>query len=544
MTTSSLQAEPDYASQSEPQSHRESMKLIRLALNALQGAAAAICAVIAMVAVSALALFLLDAGSYSSTWSLAMVLTGMAVGGSVSAGSETQSDTSPLGGLFGLFSGGGMSPSMTGAADAVPLGVTLAGSIILWVVFSWRLRERQFGALAARASGTIVTALFAFKFVVGHAHGSAALPASALPGMGVSGNPSCGFSGPSGAGGPFGELFKTNSPLGKLFGSGGPLGNLMGGGPGPMTPPALTYHLNGVGFGVMAWVVVVLCAGWLMSRRLGQRTGGFLQRLRSGCGPSLSAVVRTTVVLCTMLPILLAVVGLVADGKVGKFAGALLLLAPNALAVLFSLGVGSAWTAEVHQVQAATTKSSNPFAGLLGSMGGPGCGQIPDRTEHLRSLSAGGLPVAFIAFTVTCLVLLGCAYWAARVTDPAHTLPLHPYKGRLARHIGLAERFSLVTAFVLGGATWMTKASGNFSMSMFGKPQGATAELNGSVLCTILLGLLVGAAIGFIGSLLAKSPPTGSPQLQSEIHNPTPQHADSITEQMRQPAAMSKTTSN
>lgn len=128
--------------------------------NALEGAAAALCAVLAMAAVSALALALLGAGSLGSLRPLTMALTAMAVGGSVTAGADTSGGTVSMGGLASLFGGGGgLAPSMSGAADAVPLGVTLIGTIVLWVAFSRRLRQgqrqRRFkpGELAVRAAG-------------------------------------------------------------------------------------------------------------------------------------------------------------------------------------------------------------------------------------------------------------------------------------------------------------------------------------------------------------------------------------------------------
>jgi hypothetical protein len=83
--------------------------------NVLEGASAVPAAVAAMVTVSALALWLLDAGSAGSLWRLALTLTAMAVGGSVTAGSDSSADAAGssgigdlLGGLFG--GGGGMAP--------------------------------------------------------------------------------------------------------------------------------------------------------------------------------------------------------------------------------------------------------------------------------------------------------------------------------------------------------------------------------------------------------------------------------------------------
>ncbi|MFF3330038.1 streptophobe family protein [Streptomyces sp. NPDC002888] len=478
------------------------MQLIGPWQNALEGAAAALCAVVAMAAVSLLALMLLDAGSFGSVWSLAMALTAMAVGGSVSAGSDASGDTGAIGGLASLFGGGGgMSPSMSGAADVVPLSVTLVGAVVLWIAFSRRLRQgqqRRFtaGELAVRAAGAASAALFTLMVVAGLAKGSATMPASAMSGMGGAG------------GGQAAEGFGGgNGGLGELMGGGsGGLSGLMGGGSG--TRMAATYHVSAgsTGFGAVLWVAVVLGVGCLISRRARLPLGGALDGLRAGWGRSLSAVVRTVLVLAAVPLVALAVVGSVVGGRAGSAAGAALLLAPNALAVFLTLGVGSSWTAEVHPVQ--SDSSSNPLAALMAGMGGSkgamGGGRQTDRTEHLSSLSAGGWPLWLAALTVTALILVCCAYRAARATNPVHLVPLHPYRGPLAGHLGMAQRFGVVTAVVMGAAAWLVAASGNFGVSMFGSEMGGMrAELSGSVLLTAAFGLLVGGLAGFGGSLLA-----------------------------------------
>ncbi|MDD9376893.1 streptophobe family protein [Streptomyces sp. ZAF1911] len=477
------------------------MQLISPGRNALEGAAAALCAVAAMAVVSALALALLGAGSVGSAWSLTMAVTAMAVGGSVSAGSEASAG-SGAGGLASLFGGGsGMGPSISGAADVAPLSVTLIGAVVLWVAFSWRLRQenkRRFtaGELVVRAAGAGTAAWIALMVVGALGQGSAALPEGA---MGAMGGPGGGLD----AGGPFGGQ-DAGGPFGDLAGGGG-LGDLVG---GMMAPSAVTYQVNAVsaGLGAVVWAAVVLGIGCLISRRVRLPLGGALDRLRATWAPSLSAVVRTMLVLAAVVLVPLVLVGAAVGDRAGTLAGGALLLAPNALAVFLSLGAGSSWTLGMHPVQSS---GSNPLAGLMGQMGGSGGmpglggGQQTDRTEHLRSLAAGGWPLWLVALAVTGAILLGCAYRASRTTHPAYMRPLHPYSGPLARHLGMAERFSVVTAVVLGGVAWLAGASGNFGISMFGSQMGGMqAELAGSVLQTAAFGLLVGGLAGFAGSLL------------------------------------------
>ncbi|MFI7413844.1 hypothetical protein ACIBU0_34840 [Streptomyces sp. NPDC049627] len=92
--------------------------------------------------------------------------------------------------------------------------------------------------------------------------------------------------------------------------------------------------------------------------------------------------------------------------------------------------------------------------------------------EHLRSLSVGGWPLWLVALAVIGLILLGCAYRAARATRPGHKRPLLPCRGPLAGHLGTAVRFGVVTAVVLVVAAWLVGASGRFGVSMFGHEMG------------------------------------------------------------------------
>ncbi|WP_128381582.1 streptophobe family protein [Streptomyces cavernae] len=471
--------------------------------NALEGAAAGLCAVVAMAAVAASALALLDAGSIGSLWSLTMAVTAMAVGGSVSAGPGGSGDTGTMGGsgLAGLFGGGGdMGPSMNGSADVVPLGVTLVGAVVLWYAFSRRLRQHRFGAgeLALRSAGAGGTALLAVMIVAALGQGTVTMPRSAMSGLGGGLDMDTEGSG-GGLGGGFGGGFGG--------GEGNPLGGLFGAGGATAGHSAMTYevHLGRAALGAMLWVAVSLAVGCLISRRARLPLGGALDGLRSAWGRGLSAVVRTLLVMAALPLMALVLVGAVAGGRAGTAAGAALLLAPNALAVFLTLGVGSPWTAGVHPVR---SEGGNPLTALMGALGGRGDGQEPtvqpDRTEHLQSLSAGGWPLWLAALTVTGVILLGCAYATARAAHPAHTRPLHPYRGPLARHIGLAERIGVVTAVVLGGAAWSAGASGRFGITVFGSELvGMRAELSGRVLWTAALGLLVGTLAGLAGSLLS-----------------------------------------
>lgn len=463
-----------------PRRPPEPVRLIGPGRNALEGAAAVLCAVAAMTVVSAGALGLLHAGSVGSLWSLTATVTAMAVGGSVTGGSSTSGGAGATGGLDSLLggTGGGLGPSLSATADGVPLTVTLVGAVALWIAFSRRLRRANrvrftAGELAVRAAGAGAAAFVLFLILAGLAHGSAVLPESTTSRLaGVGGN--------------------ANSTG---------LGSFLGGG-GMSARPVLTYRVNAMsaGFGAVLWVAVALGVGFLISRRARLPLGGTLDGLRSGWGRSLSAIVRTGLV-CAAVPLVcLVFVGAAVGGRVGTAAGAALLLVPNALAVFGTLGVGASWTAAMHPVR---HESSSPLASLLGGLGGADAGQRPDRVEHLRSWSVGGLPLWLALLVITGLVLLGCAWRAARATKAAHRKPLHDYRGPLAQHLGMAERFGVLTAVVLGAAVWAAGLSGRFGISLFGSEMGGThAEFRCGVLWPVVFGLLLGSLTGLGGSLL------------------------------------------
>ncbi|MFE0678500.1 streptophobe family protein [Streptomyces sp. NPDC058867] len=506
---------------SGPRPHRrtEPVRLVTPWRHALEGAGATVCAVAAMLAVSALALKLLDATSYADLWPMALTLTSMAVGGSVVIGPSGASESvGAEGGLAALFGGGATGPSLSGALQVVPLGITLAGALLLWILFSWRLGGRRrhvtAGGLSARVVGAATAAAVTLMIVAGLAEGTATLPPSAVSELGVAagshggdggGVPDAPFGGAGGLGDPFGgaggpgELFGGAGGLGELFGGGaggGPTG-LLGGDTEDGLTAAHSTGVGSTGFGGVVWATVVIGVGCLISRRVRLPLGGVLDRLRSGWGPSLSALVRGALVLTAVLLGTAAVLGVAGGGRAAVAAGAALLLAPNALGMLLTMGVGSSWTAEIHPVQ--VDSGSNPLAGLLGATGGSG-GHL-DRTEHLRTLAVAGCPLWLAALTVTVLVLLGCAFAAARATRAGGR---SSDQDGPALHFAMAQQFGLVTAVVLGASTWLVQADGQFGVSVFGAEIGGThGTLSGSVAISVALGLVLGALAGFTGSVLS-----------------------------------------
>ncbi|MFI6551303.1 streptophobe family protein [Streptomyces prunicolor] len=440
--------------------------------NALEGAAAALCAVVAMAAASAIALAIFGPRSTGSLWSLTMAVTALAVGGSMRIGPDPlpMPAAQPTGGAAANM-------SMSGTAHVFPLAVTLAGAVVFWLLFSRRLRQRQFdvGALAARTVGAVVAAVLVLWGTATLAHGTFSAPT------------------PSEGTGAFGLGGKLEDLLEKLFGGGGLAGGASGGA-AAAAPPPMTYHVQAGAtvLGALVWTVVVIAVGFLISRRV---PPGFPARgLRAAWAPSASSAVRIPLVVAAVMTI----VGAVAAGDT-MAAGGALLLTPISLVTVLSLGLGSTWTSSTRQVQSAAAAQA---AGQQAS--GQAATPLPDHNQHLGALTVGGVPVWIAAIVVTVLVLLSCAYVAARATDPGHARPLHPWPdGSMARHLGLAERFGFVTAVVLGGAAALAQVSFRTGVTMAGHVVGGTeVKLGGGVLWTFVAGLLAGAVAGFAGSLL------------------------------------------
>lgn len=449
-----------------------------------EGAAAALCAVIAMAAMSALALALLGAGSVGPFSSLTLAVTAAALGGSLRAdGTMATGAGSSASGTSALFGGGGTGPTMSGVIDIVPLGVTLVGTVVLWFAFSRRLRQLETPELTVRIFGTAVTALISLSVVAGLAHGSVTVPKSAMSRLGASQT-----AGSSGGG----------NQMSSMFGGSG------------TTAQTMAFHVDAglTVLGTALGLLIMLTACCLVSLRLRVPFGGGVGRQRSRRGPGISTVFRALVVLGTALPLLVALVGIIVGGRVETATGAALLIAPNALLVLLTLGLGAQWTAGTHPV---ASQGQNPFAGMMGSSSG-GAGTTSSsgqraRTEHLGSLPGGGGHLQLAALAVAVVVLLLCAYASARAIrrlPPMRTQQAE--RSPLVRHLGVAARFAVATSAILGMSTWLAGGAGSVAMSMMGSEMGGMqADLSGDVPRALAWGLLAGVLAGLAGSLLSSS---------------------------------------
>ncbi|MFJ3778930.1 streptophobe family protein [Streptomyces sp. NPDC090075] len=442
--------------------------------NALEGVLAALCAVVAMAALAVVGLAVFEPASTDSLWALTMGVVAMAVGGSATVGPDTMPMPAASSTGTAQPAGGAANLTLGGTAHVFPLAITLFGAVVLWLAFSWGLRRRPFQArdLAARAVGAVGASVLVLWGAAALAHGKFTMP-------------TVGGKGGASLGGPLGDLVE------KLFGSAG-----LAAAAGSAAQPPMSYQV-GIGatvIGALVWAVLVLVVGLLISRRLPAEFSA--RGLRASWAPSLSALVRTLLVVAAVL----TVVGALSAGD-RKAAGGALLTAPFALASFLSVGLGSTWTSALHMVQSPAAAAA--AAGQAGQAGGQAAVPPADHTQRLGDLTSAGMPVWLMSIVLTGLVLLACAYAAARATDPESARPLHPYKGPLGRHLGLAERFGIVTALVLGGAAALAEPSLDTHVTMAGHlVSGTEIGLDGGVLWTFVAGLLAGAVAGFAGSLL------------------------------------------
>lgn len=229
---------------------------------------------------------------------------------------------------------------MSGVIDIVPLGVTLTGTVVLWFAFSRRLRQLVAPELTVRIIGAAAAALISLSAIAGLAHGSVTVPHSAMSRLG--------------AGQAAGSAVSGGNQLSSMFGGSG------------STAQTMAFHADAglTVLGTALWLVVILTMGCLISRHMRLPLGGAVDRLRPHWGPSISALVRTVVVLGTAPPLLFALVGLLVGGRAETAAGVALLVAPNALIVLLTLGLGSPWTAGTHPVK---SQGQNPLTGMMGT---------------------------------------------------------------------------------------------------------------------------------------------------------------------------------
>ncbi|MFE4873141.1 streptophobe family protein [Streptomyces sp. NPDC056682] len=412
-------------------------------------------ALVAMAGTAALGLHLLGADAAGALGPMTAAVVVLGAGGSVTPTGDVSA--------FGLS--GAQADT---AVDFTPLGVALAGALLLAWFFLHSLRAAggwiPGAELAARAAAVAVLFVAVIGGLAWAGHDLITIDGGQL-GLGEVKVP--GTSGIPGL---------------------GDLGGLL---PGRLTD--LADARARVGFSVDAarslvgaacWVAGVLVIALLASRRSPLPRGW--EALHRVARPAVSALV-TVVLVAVAAGFAAAGYAAVGDAHPRRIAGAALLGAPNGVWLAIPLGLFVPWNGRA--TGTLTTLLPDPLDKLLG-VG-------DDQAVTLGRLAQLDGRVWLLAVATAVLMLYAGVLAAART--PVCGRSLGAFAGRCALALAAA------TALALPLMVWLTGVSANASLSVLGFDAfGAGIELHGNAGLALALGAAWGAAAGAAGALLAR----------------------------------------
>ncbi|MBV9025939.1 MAG: hypothetical protein JO362_19610 [Streptomycetaceae bacterium] len=423
-----------------------------------------------MAVVAVLGLHLLGADAQGALAPMTAAVVTMAVGGKVNPAGDLS--------VFGVSGAEG-----TAAIDIFPLGVGLAGALLLSWIFLRSLRRAgaqiSWGELAARAAMLVALFTAALWGLTWAGHDTISINGATLGGSG-------------GGGG----------------GSGGILGSVPGLGDLGDLDPGLLGGLNdlaksktSVGFHVetgvslasgVLWVLAVLVIALLASRHTPLPPGW--EVLHREVRPTVSALC-SVLLLAVVAGFAIAVYSAITDDHPGRIIGSALVGGVNGVWLGTALGLFVPWQG----------RATGPLALLvphpLDRLIGGGSGQ-PATISRLAQLD-GRMWLLVVAAVLMML--------AAGVLAAART----PVGGVAAwRYAGLcALRLGVTTAVGLSVVVWLTSFSVNADLSVFGfDAVGSGVGLHGSLAAAVILGAIWGAMAGAVGALLAYATGTAGGQ--------------------------------
>ncbi|AYG83720.1 hypothetical protein DWB77_05918 [Streptomyces hundungensis] len=410
-------------------------------------------ALVAMAGTAALGLHLLGADAAGALGPMTAAVVVLGVGGSVTPSGDVSA--------FGLSGAQART-----AVDVAPLGVGLAGALLLAFFFLRSLRAagtRIRGAeLAARAAVLVLVfvAVVAGLARIGHdlvtLDGTDLVPGGAkvpgIPGIG-----------------DIGGLLPGR--LAGLADAGAKVGFRVD------TPRSLT--------GAACWVTAVLAIALLASRRTPLPRGW--SALHRGVRPAVSALV-TVALVAVAAGFAAAAYAAIGDAHPGRIAGAALLGAPNGAWLAVPLGLFVPWSG--HATGTLATLLPDPLGRLLDMRA-----DEPVTVARLAQLDDRAW---LLALAMACLML--CAGVLAAVRTPVGGRSAGVFAGRCALSLAAA------TAVALPLMVWLTGVSANASLSVLGFDAfGAGVELHGDAGLALALGAGWGAGAGALGALLARA---------------------------------------
>ncbi|MEU4351519.1 streptophobe family protein [Streptomyces sp. NPDC023838] len=419
-------------------------------------------ALVGMAGVAALGLHLLGADAAGALGPMTAAMVVLGAGGSVTPSGDVSA--------FGLTGAQART-----AVDITPLGVSLAGAVLLAFFFLRSLRAA--GAvlpgteLAARAGGVVVLFVGVVAGLAWAGHDLVTIDGSSL-GLDPGKSPGGG-----------GVSIPGLGDLGDLGDLGGLLPGRLAGLADAKARVGFTVNTADSLAGAVFWVLGVLLIALLASRRSPLPRGW--EWVHRTVRPAASALVAVVLV-AVVAGLAAAAYAMVGDAHPRRIAGAALLGAPNGVWLALPLGLFVPWSG--HATGGLVKVLPDPLDKLLGFK--------DDRSVSLGRLAELDGRVWLLALATGVMMLYAGVLAAART--PVRGVSAGAFAGRCALALGV------VSAGALPLMVWLTGVSADASLSVLGFDAfGAGVELHGRVGVAVVLGAAWGALAGGLGGLLA-----------------------------------------
>jgi hypothetical protein len=437
----------------------------------LSAIAAVSWALVGMAGTAALGLHLLGADAVGSLGPMTAAVVALGAGGSVTPSGDVSA--------FGLDGA-----EATTAIDVAPLGVGLAGAVLLAYFFLRSLRGAGVvitpAELAARVSAVVVLFLAMLGGLAWAGHDIITIDGDQL---GLDKGIDKGIDQL-----PDDITDKLPDGLGDV---GGLLPDRLGDLAQAKAAVGFTVDTAPTLLGGAMWVIGVLLIALLASRRTPLPRGW--DALHRVARPAASALV-TVVLMAVLAGLAAALYAMVGDAHPKRIAGAALLGAPNGVWLGVPLGLFVPWDGEATGELAKLLP--DPLDDLLTGSGGSG-------TSGNEAVSLGRLAeldgrVWLLGVAAALMILFAGVLTAVRTPYLRGETSALGFAGRCAVRLGV------VTALGLAVMVWLTGVSADASLSVLGFDAfGAGIELHGQLGMALALGAAWGAGAGAVGGLLA-----------------------------------------
>ncbi|MGW5739706.1 MULTISPECIES: streptophobe family protein [Streptomyces] len=437
----------------------------------LSAVAAVSWALVGMAGTAALGLHLLGADAVASLGPMTAAVVALGAGGSVTPSGDVSA--------FGLEGA-----EATTAIDVTPLGVGLAGAVLLAYFFLRSLRAAGVvispAELAARAGAVIVLFLATLGGLAWAGHDIITIDGDQL---GIDQGIDKGIDQL-----PDDITDKLPDGLGDI---GGLLPDRLGDLAKAKADVGFTVDLAPTLLGGAVWVTGVLVIALLASRRTPLPRGWDAVHRVVRPGASALVTVALVAVLAGLAAALYAMIG---DAHPKRIAGAALLGAPNGVWLGVPVGLFVPWDGEATGELAKLLP--DPLDDLLtGSGGAGGSGGEAVTLGRLAELDSR---VWLLGVAAALMILFAGVLTAVRTPYSRGETGALRFAGQCAVRLGV------LTALALPLMVWLTGVSADASLSVLGFDAfGAGIELHGQLGMAVLLGAAWGAGAGAVGALLA-----------------------------------------